>query len=113
MADDKNAITDPAKIAAYVDGARYFYTDDEGAVRFDNPPVVARIPHGAKVRAWLPTEALRNVPGIEFDEQRAVRTNADGVEALVWLPVLDEDLIALHVEELARALRWRPRRPRK
>ena len=80
---DEKTITDPAKIAAYVDGARHFYTVNAGAIGFDNPPVVARIPHGAKVRAWLPTEALRNVPWIEFDERRAVRTNADGVEALV------------------------------
>jgi len=110
---DEKTITDPAKIAAYVDAARYFYADDAGEIGFDHPPVVERMPHGAKVRAWLPTEALRNVPGIELDEQRAVRTNADGVEALVWLPVLDEDLIALHFEQLTRALRWRSRRPRK
>ena len=58
---DKNAITEPREIAAYADVARCSYAVDAGAIRFDHPPVVERIPHGAKVRAWLPTEALREV----------------------------------------------------
>jgi hypothetical protein len=95
-------ITDPERIAAYVDSAQYFYTVD-AEIRFDDPPVVARTPYGAKVRAWLPTGALREVPGIELDEPRVVRTNADGVEARVWLPVSAEG-----VNRVARGRRRRP-----
>jgi hypothetical protein len=70
----------------------YQFVADEGAIEIDDPPIVIECAGGARVRAWVPTEARHYVCAIELDEPRAVKTTPSGVVARVWLPVDDEDL---------------------